>query len=219
MADLNLHSDGRESESSAFGLGVDQYRSLPRALSTATRRCRRRWAWGRMASSTKSRILDSACVGAPVSAPDLNGHLCPSRRRSRNIFCGTGDRLIFEHDPHAVIEGVAIAGLAVGSHTGVHLCSRRSTAIFWKLCRRRLPTPTRADFWARTFSAAATILTFTGTGERARTKLGEESALMESLEGKRGIPRIKPPFPAVVGLWGGPTVINNAETYGPACRA
>jgi len=43
-------------------------------------------------------------------------------------------------------------------------------------------------------------------------EVGEESALMESLEGKRGIPRIRPPFPAVVGLWGGPTVINNAET-------
>jgi NADH-quinone oxidoreductase subunit F len=42
--------------------------------------------------------------------------------------------------------------------------------------------------------------------------VGEESALMESLEGKRGVPRIKPPFPAVVGLYGGPTVINNAET-------
>jgi NADH-quinone oxidoreductase subunit F len=42
--------------------------------------------------------------------------------------------------------------------------------------------------------------------------VGEESALMESLEGKRGIPRIRPPFPAVVGLWGGPTVINNVET-------
>ena len=43
-------------------------------------------------------------------------------------------------------------------------------------------------------------------------EVGEESALMESLEGKRGVPRIRPPFPAVVGLWGGPTIINNAET-------
>src|SRR3974390_719672 len=43
-------------------------------------------------------------------------------------------------------------------------------------------------------------------------EVGEESALMESLEGKRGVPRIRPPFPAVVGLWGGPTVINNAES-------
>ncbi len=53
------------------------------------------------------------------------------------------------------------------------------------------------------------IITQTGAGAY---EVGEESALMESLEGKRGIPRIKPPFPAVVGLYGGPTVINNAET-------
>jgi NADH-quinone oxidoreductase subunit F len=46
--------------------------------------------------------------------------------------------------------------------------------------------------------------------------VGEESALMESLEGKRGIPRIRPPFPAVVGLYGGPTVINNCETLASA---
>ena len=47
-------------------------------------------------------------------------------------------------------------------------------------------------------------------------EVGEESALMESLEGKRGIPRIRPPFPAVVGLYGGPTIINNAETIANA---
>jgi NADH-quinone oxidoreductase subunit F len=47
-------------------------------------------------------------------------------------------------------------------------------------------------------------------------EVGEESALMESLEGKRGVPRIKPPFPAVVGLWGSPTVINNVETLSSA---
>src|SRR5580765_1522928 len=53
------------------------------------------------------------------------------------------------------------------------------------------------------------VITQTGAGAY---EVGEESALMESLEGKRGVPRIKPPFPAVVGLYGGPTVINNAET-------
>jgi NADH-quinone oxidoreductase subunit F len=53
------------------------------------------------------------------------------------------------------------------------------------------------------------IVSQTGAGAY---EVGEESALMESLEGKRGVPRIKPPFPAVVGLYGGPTVINNAET-------
>jgi NADH-quinone oxidoreductase subunit F len=53
------------------------------------------------------------------------------------------------------------------------------------------------------------VISHTGAGAY---EVGEESALMESLEGKRGIPRIRPPFPAVVGLYGGPTVINNAET-------
>jgi NADH-quinone oxidoreductase subunit F len=53
------------------------------------------------------------------------------------------------------------------------------------------------------------VVTQTGAGAY---EVGEESALMESLEGKRGIPRIRPPFPAVVGLYGGPTIINNAET-------
>ena len=57
------------------------------------------------------------------------------------------------------------------------------------------------------------IVTQTGAGAY---EVGEESALMESLEGKRGVPRIKPPFPAVVGLYGGPTVINNAETIASA---
>ena len=57
------------------------------------------------------------------------------------------------------------------------------------------------------------VITQTGAGAY---EVGEESALMESLEGKRGVPRIKPPFPAVVGLYGGPTVINNAETIANA---
>src|SRR6202023_3120602 len=53
------------------------------------------------------------------------------------------------------------------------------------------------------------VISHTGAGAY---EVGEGSALMESLEGKRGIPRIKPPFPAVVGLYGGPTGINNAHT-------
>ena len=87
-----------------------------------------------------------------------------------------------------------------------------SIVIFWKSCRRRSPTLTREGFWARTFSAAGSDFDIYWHGGAGAYEVGEESALMESLEGKRGIPRIRPPFPAVVGLWGGPTVINNAET-------
>ena len=73
-----------------------------------------------------------------------------------------------------------------------------------------MPTP-RAYFGKNIFGSGFDFDVVSQTGAGAY-EVGEESALMESLEGKRGVPRIKPPFPAVVGLYGGPTVINNAET-------
>jgi NADH-quinone oxidoreductase subunit F len=121
------------------------------------------------------------------------------------------DRLIFEHDPHAVIEGVMIAALAVGSKTG-YIYLRGEYRYLIEIMEKAV-----ADAYARgfigknIFGSGVDLDIFVHSGAGAY-EVGEESALMESLEGKRGIPRIRPPFPAVVGLWGGPTVINNAET-------
>ena len=121
------------------------------------------------------------------------------------------DRLIFEQDPHAVIEGVMIAALAVGSKTG-YIYLRGEYRYLIQIMERAV-----ADAYARgfigknIFGSGVDLDVFVHSGAGAY-EVGEESALMESLEGKRGIPRIRPPFPAVVGLWGGPTVINNAET-------
>ena len=72
--------------------------------------------------------------------------------------------------------------------------------------------PTRAAFWERTFSASAFDFNFARIPGAGAYECGEETALLNSLEGLRGYPRIKPPFPAVVGLYEGPTVINNVET-------
>ena len=120
------------------------------------------------------------------------------------------DHLIFLHDPHAVIEGTIIAGLAIGAKTGFiylrgeyryprdHGEGRSRCVRAWLSRQRHLR-----------LRDGISNITQSGAGAY---EVGEESALMESLEGKRGIPRIKPPFPAVVGLYGGPTVINNAET-------
>src|SRR6476659_8261108 len=121
------------------------------------------------------------------------------------------DRPILEHDPHAVIEGVIIAGLAVGAKIGF-VYIRGEYRYLVDIMRKAI-----ADAYAKGFLGKGIFGTdkdfdirwHTGAGAY---EVGEESALMESLEGKRGIPRIRPPFPAVVGLWGGPTVINNAET-------
>src|SRR6202522_530920 len=121
------------------------------------------------------------------------------------------DRLIFEHDPHSVIEGVLIAGLAIGAKNGF-IYLRGEYRYLLTIMERAIADAYRLGFLGKNIFGSSLdfdIVSHTGAGAY---EVGEESALMESLEGKRGIPRIRPPFPAVVGLYGGPTVINNAET-------
>ena len=121
------------------------------------------------------------------------------------------DRLIFEHDPHAVIEGVMIAALAVASQTG-YIYIRGEYRYLSIIMQKALKDAYARGFLGKNIFGSGRDLDIFWHGGAGAYEVGEESALMESLEGKRGIPRIRPPFPAVVGLWGGPTVINNAET-------
>ena len=121
------------------------------------------------------------------------------------------DRLIFEHDPHSVIEGVIIAGLAIGSKMGF-IYLRGEYRYLLKIMEKAIDDAYAKGFLGKNIFGSNLdfdVISHTGAGAY---EVGEESALMESLEGKRGIPRIRPPFPAVVGLYGGPTIINNAET-------
>src|SRR6201987_5238398 len=125
------------------------------------------------------------------------------------------DHLIFLHDPHAVIEGTIIAGLAIGAKLGF-IYLRGEYRYLLKIMEKAVAAAYAKGFLGKNIFGAGIdfeIVTQTGAGAY---EVGEESALMESLEGKRGVPRIKPPFPAVVGLYGGPTVINNAETIASA---
>src|SRR6202162_3958907 len=121
------------------------------------------------------------------------------------------DRLIFEHDPHAVIEGVVIAGLAVGARTG-YIYVRGEYRYLLEIVQKAIADAYARGFLGKNIFGSGYDFDVHWHGGAGAYEVGEESALMESLQGKRGIPRIKPPFPAVVGLWGGPTVINNAET-------
>jgi len=121
------------------------------------------------------------------------------------------DRLIFEHDPHAVIEGVIIAALAIQAKMGF-IYLRGEYRYLLKIMERAVEEAYAKGFLGKNiFGSGIDLDVVTQTGAGAY-EVGEESALMESLEGKRGVPRIRPPFPAVVGLYGGPTIINNAET-------
>jgi NADH-quinone oxidoreductase subunit F len=121
------------------------------------------------------------------------------------------DRLILEHDPHAVIEGVMIAGLSVRARQG-YIYIRGEYRYLIEIMEKAVRDAYARGFLGKNIQGSGVDYDIAVHGGAGAYEVGEESALMESLEGKRGVPRIRPPFPAVVGLWGGPTIINNVET-------
>jgi len=122
------------------------------------------------------------------------------------------DRLLMEYDPHQVIEGVILAGVVVDAHQG-YIYVRGEYRYLIDILDRAIEQAYARGYLGKNILGTGfdfELCTHTGAGAY---ECGEESALLESLEGKRGIPRIRPPFPAVVGLYGGPTVLNNVETF------
>lgn len=121
------------------------------------------------------------------------------------------DRLILEGDPHRILEAMVIAGYAVGAKLGIIYVRGE-----YALSIRRL---TRAIEQARAYGLLGENILESGFSFDIEVRpgagayvCGEETALIESLEGKRGWPRIRPPYPVTYGLWGKPTVVNNVET-------
>jgi bidirectional [NiFe] hydrogenase diaphorase subunit len=121
------------------------------------------------------------------------------------------DRSVLESDPHRVLEGMAIAAYAVGAHEG-YLYVRAE----YPLAIRRLTTAIRQ---ARQHNLLGEQILGTPVSFQVEIRVGagafvcgEETALIASIEGLRGTPRPRPPYPAEVGLWGSPTLINNVET-------
>ncbi|MFI5255120.1 MAG: NADH-ubiquinone oxidoreductase-F iron-sulfur binding region domain-containing protein [Candidatus Limnocylindrales bacterium] len=121
------------------------------------------------------------------------------------------DRTLMELDPHAVLEGLALAAFAVGA-TGAHLALRADATV----AARRMATAIREAEEAGLIGSDAL-----GSGVDVHVELhelqgafvlGEETVLLRALEGKRGMPEQRPPYPAVKGLWGRPTVVNNVAT-------
>jgi NADH-quinone oxidoreductase subunit F len=121
------------------------------------------------------------------------------------------DRPLMEFDPHQLIEGMVIAGKAVGSRQG-YIYVRGEYRYVLDIIEAAITEAYSHGYLGKNIRGSGydfDLCPHTGAGAY---ECGEESALMESLEGKRGYPRIRPPFPAVVGLYGCPTVINNAES-------
>jgi NADH-quinone oxidoreductase subunit F len=121
------------------------------------------------------------------------------------------DRPLMEMDPHQMIEGITIAGRAIGAKNGF-IYIRGEYRYVLDIVQTALDEAYSRNYLGQNILGSGfdfDLIVHTGAGAY---ECGEESALMESLEGKRGYPRIKPPFPAVVGLYGCPTIINNVET-------
>ena len=151
----------------------------------------RKWLFARGSKSDKKYVVCNADEGDPGAFMD---------------------RSVLEGDPHAVLEAMAIAGYAIGADEG------------WIYVRAEYPIAVKrlniAIEQAREYGLLGKNIFDTGFNFDIHIRLGagafvcgEETALMTSIEGNRGEPHPRPPFPAVKGLWGQPTIVNNVETY------
>ena len=144
----------------------------------------------------------------PRNAPGQKYIVCNSDEGEPGTF---KDRDILRHNPHQLIEGMAIAGYTMGASVGYNYVRGE----FWEPYERfeqALAEARAAGFLGKNLLGSGVdfeLYTHLGAGAYI---CGEETALLESLEGKKGQPRFKPPFPASYGLYGRPTTINNTET-------
>jgi len=168
-------------------------------------------------------VLDSGLRGRGGAGfpTGLKWKLCaPNKADIKYVCCNADegdpgafmDRSVLEGDPHAVLEAMAIAGYAIGSSQGyIYVRAEYPIAV------QRLKI---AIEQAREYGLLGKDIFGTGFDFDIDLRLGagafvcgEETALMTSIEGKRGEPRPRPPFPAVKGLFGKPSILNNVETY------
>lgn len=151
----------------------------------------KKWAFTKMAKGDQKYVVCNADEGDPGAFMD---------------------RSILEGDPHCVLEAMMIAGYSIGANEGyIYVRAEYPIAV------RRF---SKAIEQAREYGILGKNIWNTGFDFDVHIRLGagafvcgEETALLESIEGRRGQPRLKPPFPANEGLWGKPTLINNVETY------
>ncbi|MBL7903696.1 MAG: 4Fe-4S binding protein [Bacteroidales bacterium] len=121
------------------------------------------------------------------------------------------DRALFEGDPHKIIEGVAIAAYAINARKA-YIYVRAEYTLAVDRLKKGISQATEAGLLGHNILNSGYNLTIQVREGAGAFVCGEETALISSLEGKRGTPRPKPPFPAVRGLFGKPTVVNNVET-------
>jgi len=121
------------------------------------------------------------------------------------------DRYLMTYIPHALIEGMIVSSYALGAHTS-YIYIRGEMMPQIRIMEKAIEEAKAAGFLGKNILGTGYDLEIYVQPGGGAYICGEETALLESLEGKRGNPRIKPPFPAVAGLYGCPTVVNNVES-------
>ncbi len=121
------------------------------------------------------------------------------------------DRQLIDRDPHQMIEGLIIASYAIGAHTA-YIYTRGEFSFGTAVLEKALAEAQQAGLIGKDILGSGYDLEVHVHRGAGAYICGEETALLESIEGKRGMPRFKPPFPATHGLYGRPTVVNNVET-------
>jgi NADH-quinone oxidoreductase subunit F len=122
------------------------------------------------------------------------------------------DRDILRFNPHALVEGMAIGCFAIGATVGYNYIRGEWMDLPFRRFEQALREAYDAGLLGKNIQASGIDCDIYGTLGAGAYICGEETALLESLEGKKGLPRFKPPFPANAGLYGCPTTINNVET-------
>ncbi len=165
----------------------------------------------------KSNLKGRGGAGFPTG---LKWTFMPKQSSKPKYLCANGDegepgtfkdRQIFEFNPHLFIEGSLIAAYAMGIQT-IYVYIRGEYVKWIKLLQKAIDDAYSKNYVGENILGSTfctEMYIFKGAGAYI---CGEESSLMNSIEGKRGYPRVKPPFPAQNGLWGCPTTINNIET-------
>lgn len=122
------------------------------------------------------------------------------------------DRSVLEGDPHSVIEGMALAGYAIGADRGYVYCRAEYPVAIERL-QKAIDQAREYGLLGKNILGSDFCFDLEIRMGSGAFVCGEETALMTSIEGNRGEPRPRPPFPAVKGLWGKPTLLNNVETF------
>lgn len=159
---------------------------------------------GGFSAGLKEQFTSEACISC-----DERFVVCNADEGEPGTF---KDRIIMENDPHRYIEGMLIAGWAIMATRGfIYLRAEYTTAI--ERTYKALQTVRDAGLLGDNILDTGWSFDIELRKGAGSYLCGEELTMLESLEGKRGYPRIKPPFPAEKGLWGMPTLINNVETF------